>query len=62
MHSEFILAKGKRVFAETTGLNRQKIGALLQQYEEALAGNDRKNVVRMQNLLEEFLEKMEDNH
>ena len=59
VHSDLLLARGKRVFAETTGLNRQHIGELLRQYERAFADGDRENGVRLQKMLEDFLEQFE---
>lgn len=59
VHSELLLARGKRVFAETTGLNRQHIGELLQRYEGALADGNREHIIQMQKMLEDFLEKFE---
>ena len=59
VHSDLLLARGKRVFAETTGLNRQHIGELLRQYESAFADGDRENGVRLQKMLEDFLEQFE---
>jgi len=58
-HSELILARGRRVFAESTGLNRQRLGELLRQYEYALSIHDRENMVKLQKLLEGFLEQLD---
>lgn len=57
--SELTLAKGRRAFAEATGLNRQKIGEILRQYESALSIRDRESAIKLQKLLEDFLDKYE---
>ena len=57
--SEFTLARAKRAFAESTGINRQRIGELLRQYEGVLSAHDRENAIKLQKILEEFLDKLE---
>lgn len=57
--SELILARGKRAFAENTGINRQRIGELLRQYEGVLSVHDRENAVKLQKILEDFLDNLE---
>lgn len=57
--SELTLARGRRAFAEATGLNRQKIGEILRQYESALSIRDRESAIKLQKLLEDFLDKYE---
>ena len=57
--SELTLARGRRAFAEATGLNRQKIGEILRQYERALSIRDRESAIKLQKLLEDFLDKLE---
>lgn len=57
--SEYTLARAKRAFAESTGINRQRIGELLRQYEGILSAHDRENAIKFQKILEEFLDKLE---
>lgn len=57
--SELTLARGKRAFAEATGINRQRIGELLRQYEGVLSVHDRENAVKIRKILEDFLDKLE---
>lgn len=58
-HSELILARGKRVFAESTGVNRRRLGELLRQYENLLETRDREGAVKLQKIVENFLEQLE---
>lgn len=55
-HSELLLARGRRVFAESTGLTRQHLGELLQAYETSIGSGEREEIVQIQKILENFLE------
>ncbi|MCM1257068.1 MAG: Hsp70 family protein [Roseburia sp.] len=57
--SEYTLARARRAFAESTGINRQRIGELLRQYEGVLSVHDRESAIKLQKILEEFLDKLE---
>ncbi|MCM1283364.1 MAG: molecular chaperone HscC [Muribaculaceae bacterium] len=58
-HSELILARGRRVFAESIGSTRQKLGELLQAYESALAIRDREAVVQLQKIIQNFIDEVD---